>query len=76
MILRDKNLNQKKAKLKTWQWAIIALVALLFVTATVILCVFYKDAIFTENTLAVTLICVSALIFIACGIITFKYFRR
>lgn len=48
----------------------------LFLIATVVLCVFYKDAIFTENALAITLICVSALVFIIGAMIGFKYFGR
>lgn len=76
MILNDKNLNQKKTKLKLWQWIVLGIVALIFIVATVILCVFYKDAIFTENALAITLICVFALLFAVGGYISYRYFGR
>lgn len=72
----DNGIKQKKGKLKLWQWVVIIAVLALFVVATVILCVFYKDAIFTENSLAITLICVSALVFIIGAMISFKYFKR
>lgn len=76
MILNDKNLNQKKAKLKLWQWVVLGVIALIFIVATIILCVFYKDAIFTENSLAITLICVFALLFTVGGYLSYRYFRR
>lgn len=76
LIGNDNGIKQKKGKLKPWQWAVAIAVLALFVVATVILCVFYKDAIFTENSLAITLICVSALIFIIGAMISFKYFKR
>lgn len=74
--MNDKNLNQKKTKLKLWQWIVLGVVALIFIIATIILCVFYKDAIFTENSLAITLICVFALLFVVGGYFSYRYFRR
>lgn len=76
LLNNDNGIKQKKGKLKPWQWAIIMVIIALFLIATVVLCVFYKDAIFTENALAITLICVSALVFIIGAMISFKYFGR
>lgn len=62
-------------KLKTWQVVTILVVASLFVIATVILCTFYKDAIFTNNTLAIVLLCIAFLVFLGATIIGWKYFN-
>lgn len=76
LLNNDNGIKQKKGKLKLWQWIVLMGVLALFLIATVVLCVFYKDAIFTENTLAITLICVSALVFIIGAMISYKYFGR
>ena len=48
----------------------------LFVVATIVLCVFYKNAIFTENTFAIVLMCASALMLMAMCVIGWRFFKR
>lgn len=48
----------------------------LFVIATIVLCVFYKNAIFTENTFAIVLMCASTLMLMAMCVIGWRFFKR
>lgn len=63
-------------RLKTWQIITISVVAILFIVATIVLVIFYKDAIFTNNTLAITLLVLSALVFAVGGVVSWKFFKR
>ena len=65
-----------KRKLKVWQIVLLCLIAVLFMVATIVLCVFYKNAIFTENTLAIVLMCASALMLVAMFVIGWRFFKR
>lgn len=65
-----------KRKLKAWQLVLLCLTFVLFVVATIVLCVFYKNAIFTENTLAIVLMCASALALIAMCVIGWRFFKK
>lgn len=65
-----------KKRLKAWQLALIALVAVLFIVATIVLCFFYKDAIFTENTFSIVLICASAVVFVIMCAIGWRFFKK
>lgn len=48
----------------------------MFIVATIVLVIFYKDAIFTNNTLAITLLVLSALVFAVGGVVSWKFFKR
>lgn len=65
-----------KRKLKVWQIVLLCLAMVLFVIATIVLCVFYKNAIFTENTFAIVLMCASALMLVAMCVIGWRFFKR
>ena len=65
-----------KRKLKVWQIVLLCLIAVLFVVSTIVLCVFYKNAIFTENTLAIVFMCASALMLVAMCVIGWRFFKR
>lgn len=65
-----------KKRLKPWQLITLSVVAVLFIVATIVLVVFFKDAIFTNNTLAITLLALSALVFAVGGAIAWKFFKK
>lgn len=71
----EKDKLTKRKKLKTYQKVILLALAFLFVVATIILCVMFKDYIFTENALAYTLL---VLLLIVCfiGFIIFQVVSR
>ena len=69
-------IKEKISKMKPWQWAIIMSLVALLVVATIVLVWFYHDAIFTNNTLAITLLCIIAIVLIAMSIVSWKFFRK
>lgn len=69
-------MGKKFRKLKLWQAVTLIVVASLFVIATIILCIVYRDEIFTNNTLAITLLCLALIVFAGAGIISWRYFNN
>lgn len=65
-----------KKRLKPWQLITISVVAVMFIVATIVLIVFFKDAIFTNNTLAIVLLVLSASVFAVGGAIAWKFFKK
>ena len=65
-----------RRKPKAWQIVLLCLFAFLFIASTAIICVFYKNAIFTENTLAIALMCASGLALGVMCAIGWRYFKK
>lgn len=63
--------KKEKKKLKLYQKVLIAVFSALFIAATIILLYFYRNYIFTENTIA-RIILIALILTIGVGLILFK----